>query len=136
MTYGGVTYPISSDDMNLGQISQSLCLGGFFELQISGSTAPKWIVGDTFLKNVYSVYRASPAAVGFAPLSTGALAQQTMSGSIPSPTVGAVSASATGSVGGGGAGTGLRSGAVAGVDGKAMGLSVMAAALTVLAVTA
>lgn len=27
-----------------------------------------WVVGDTFLKNVYSVYRYDPPAVGFATL--------------------------------------------------------------------
>lgn len=28
-----------------------------------------WLLGDTFLKNVYSVYRYNPPSVGFAPVS-------------------------------------------------------------------
>ena len=48
------------------QVSESTCVGGFFALDTSGTSAPPWIVGDTFLKNVYSVFRASPPSVGFA----------------------------------------------------------------------
>lgn len=64
--------------MNLGQIggsgSTSMCAGGIFDI---GSTVgntqgiPAWIVGDTFLKNVYSVFQANPPAVGFALLASG-----------------------------------------------------------------
>lgn len=52
----------------------------------SGDGAPDWIVGDTFLKNVMSVYRYSPASVGFAALSSTASTLAT--GSVPSPTIG------------------------------------------------
>jgi len=30
-----------------------------------------WLLGDTFLKNVYSVYRYDPPSVGFAPIAPG-----------------------------------------------------------------
>ena len=96
LSFGGKSWPISTQDMNLGQVSQgsSKCLGAIFDLTTgtnigSGSGDPNWVVGDTFLvrflslfslkahsfhflyqKNVYSVFRASPASVGFAQLST------------------------------------------------------------------
>jgi len=76
LSFGGKSWPINSDDMNLGPISRgsSQCLGGIFDLGlgsniVSGSGNPSWVVGDTFLKNVYSVFRATPPSVGFAQLS-------------------------------------------------------------------
>lgn len=55
-----------------------MCLGAFFSLEAGSTTVegadpddgPAWIVGDTFLKNVYSIFRyENPRAVGFAKLS-------------------------------------------------------------------
>ena len=55
-----------------------MCLGAFFSLEEGSTTVegadpndgPAWIVGDTFLKNVYSIFRyENPRAVGFARLS-------------------------------------------------------------------
>lgn len=55
-----------------------MCLGAFFSLEAGSTTVegadpddgPAWIVGDTFLKNVYSIFRyENPRAVGFARLS-------------------------------------------------------------------
>jgi len=55
-----------------------MCLGAFFSLEEGSTTVegadpndgPAWIVGDTFLKNVYSIFRyQNPRAVGFAKLS-------------------------------------------------------------------
>ena len=64
--------------MNLGTVSgfttNDMCAGGIFDI---GSTVesnpggPSWIIGDTFLKNVYSVFQANPPAVGFAQLASG-----------------------------------------------------------------
>ncbi|KZV80212.1 acid protease [Exidia glandulosa HHB12029] len=71
MNFGGAkSWPVSDDDFKLMQVSDSLCAGGLFEIDTGGSAngAPDWIVGDTFLKNVYSVFRASPPSVGFAAL--------------------------------------------------------------------
>jgi cathepsin D len=77
LSFGGKAWPISTTDMNLGQISRgsSQCLGAIFDLSLgsnipSGSGNPSWVVGDTFLKNVYSVFRADPGSVGFAQLSS------------------------------------------------------------------
>ena len=65
--------------MNLGRVSSgsSLCAGGIFDLTAGSSIGqgggnPSWVVGATFLKNVYSVFRSQPAAVGFAELSNAA----------------------------------------------------------------
>ncbi|KAI0358629.1 acid protease [Trametes cingulata] len=75
--FGGKSWPISAADMNLGRISQNMCVGGVFDLTLgsdvsAGNGNPTWVVGDTFLKNVYSVFRANPPAVGFAELSDAA----------------------------------------------------------------
>jgi len=87
MSFGGRTWAINPADFRLAQISNSQCLGAFFQLT-TGSSAPPWIVGDTFLKNVYSVYRYDPPAVGFAELSPVAIAMNGREGPIPTPTIG------------------------------------------------
>ncbi|GAA6064457.1 hypothetical protein JCM10212_004441 [Sporobolomyces blumeae] len=75
LTFGGVTYNMSSSDFNLGPFgvdattNQSTCLGAFFDLSFGGSSRVSWVIGASFLKNVYTVYRASPPSVGFATLS-------------------------------------------------------------------
>jgi len=77
LSFGGQSWSINSQDMNIGQETRgsTLCLGAIFDLSQgtniqSGSGNPNWVIGDTFLKNVYSVFRASPPSVGFAQLST------------------------------------------------------------------
>jgi hypothetical protein len=81
ISFGGTNWAISPLDMNLGTLNDTMignagasspsqmCAGGIFDIGIG--SAPAWIVGDTFLKNVYSVFHASPAAVGFAQLAGG-----------------------------------------------------------------
>jgi hypothetical protein len=56
LSFGGKLWPISTQDMNLGQVSpgSSQCLGAIFDLSMgtnipSGSGNPNWVVGDTFL---------------------------------------------------------------------------------------
>ncbi|KAF8840864.1 acid protease, partial [Paxillus ammoniavirescens] len=76
ISFGGTSWPISAADMNLGNVTSTgsttqMCIGGIFDVGStvgSGQGTPSWIVGDTFLKNVYSVYQANPPAVGFAQL--------------------------------------------------------------------
>ncbi|KAH9017309.1 acid protease [Lactarius pseudohatsudake] len=77
MSFGGPSWPISLADMNLGTVGNGRCLGAIFDITqgtnvTPGEGNPAWIIGDTFLKNVYSVFRASPPAVGFAQLSNAA----------------------------------------------------------------
>jgi len=88
MSFGGKVWPINTPDMNLGAISQDGqdCLGGIFDLTqgssiVAGGGNPNWVVGDVFLKNVYSVYRMSPPSVGFAQLSDAAGGSGASSGS-------------------------------------------------------
>jgi len=76
MGFGGSVWPISPDDMNLGSGTGggNMCLGGIFDLSQGSSIEanqgnPSWVVGDTFLKNVYSVFRQDPLSIGFAELS-------------------------------------------------------------------
>jgi cathepsin D len=77
ISFGGPSWPISLADLNLGTISNGKCLGAIFDITQGTNVAPgggnpSWIIGDTFLKNVYSVFRANPPAVGFAQLSEAA----------------------------------------------------------------
>lgn len=70
LQYGGLSYAISSADLSLGSFTDdsSMCTGAFFEMDISSQSPIQWIVGASFLKNVYSVYRYNPPAIGFAQL--------------------------------------------------------------------
>ncbi|GAA5923912.1 pepsin-like aspartic protease [Sporobolomyces koalae] len=75
LTFGGTAYNMSASDFNLGPFgidastNRSTCLGAFFDLSFGSSSRVSWVIGASFLKNVYSVYRASPPSVGFATLS-------------------------------------------------------------------
>jgi len=76
--FGGKSWSISTLDMNLGQVTRGgPCAGAIFDLNLGtnigeGSGNPNWVVGATFLKNVYSVFRESPGpSVGFAALANG-----------------------------------------------------------------
>jgi len=77
ISFGGPSWPISLADLNLGTVGNGKCLGAIFDITQGssippGGANPAWIIGDTFLKNVYSVFRANPPAVGFAQLSDAA----------------------------------------------------------------
>ncbi|EIW65821.1 hypothetical protein TREMEDRAFT_46056 [Tremella mesenterica DSM 1558] len=71
LSFGGKNYAMSNADMNLGSFTrdQSMCTGAFFEMDFSSGSPIQWIMGASFLKNVYTSFRYSPAAVGFAALS-------------------------------------------------------------------
>jgi cathepsin D len=77
-SFGGKAWPISDVDMNFGPAgTQGQCLGSIFDLSlgsnvVAGGGSPSWVVGDSFMKNVYSVFRATPPSVGFAELSNAA----------------------------------------------------------------
>ncbi|KAF9512872.1 hypothetical protein BS47DRAFT_1393754 [Hydnum rufescens UP504] len=61
-TFGTLTYPI-----NLADFSLPVDTTGTNVFRRAGRTV-EWIVGDTFMKNYYTVFRSSPASVGFAEL--------------------------------------------------------------------
>lgn len=93
-----ISWPISDADFNVGQGTRNgMCIGGFIALSTQGSSAPAFIVGDTFLKNVYSVFRAEPPSVGFATLSQKATDTDGAPGAVPSATIGAAVATVTAS---------------------------------------
>ena len=70
MTFGSFKVTIRSNDFNIGSYGDdaSYCTGGVFVQGLAASSPVQWVVGDTMLKNVYSIYRMTPAAVGFAHL--------------------------------------------------------------------
>ncbi|KAG2065643.1 acid protease [Suillus decipiens] len=94
VSFGGATWSISPTDFAITQISSTECIGAFFEVS-TGTGAPSWIFGDAFLKNVYSVFRYNPPSVGFANLSSIAIAENGAGGTVPSATIGAIIAAAT-----------------------------------------
>ncbi|KZV73516.1 acid protease [Peniophora sp. CONT] len=77
LAFGGTAWPISSGDMNSGQYGPvpGYCVGSFFDITFGNAPDPdsaSWIIGDTFLKNVYTVLRAGDnPAIGFAQLADG-----------------------------------------------------------------
>ncbi|EGO00413.1 hypothetical protein SERLA73DRAFT_180992 [Serpula lacrymans var. lacrymans S7.3] len=88
ISFGSNSWPINTADMNLGELGNGQCLGGIFDLTAgsdagTGQGNPGWVVGDTFLKNVYSVFRSNPPSVGFAQLADGLSASSGTSGSNP-----------------------------------------------------
>lgn len=104
LTFGGQQYAINSADMNAGALDSSgrNCLGGILGSDL-GSGAPGFIVGDVFLKNVFSVYQYSPAAVGFASLKgDAAQTASTTSGAVQVGTNTAAASASSSSGGGGG----------------------------------
>ncbi|KAG6374669.1 aspartic peptidase domain-containing protein [Boletus reticuloceps] len=93
-SFGGQSWTMSPADFMYTSISTTECIGAFFDIgsTAGSSTTPSWIIGDAFLKNVYSVFRYSPASVGFAALSDVSLAENGVNGAVPSPTIGSVAA--------------------------------------------
>nr|AOR51687.1 aspartic peptidase [Phaffia rhodozyma] len=75
LTFGDITYTIDPDDFNIGALDSqgTSCLGGIYGSDLDSTV--DWIIGDTFLKNVYSVYSYSGTTtgsqVGFASLADG-----------------------------------------------------------------
>ncbi|KAG1722528.1 aspartic peptidase domain-containing protein [Suillus lakei] len=94
LSFGGATWSISPADFSFTQSSSTECIGAFFEAS-TDTGSPSWIIGDAFLKNVYSVFRYNPPSVGFANLSSIAIAENGAGGTVPSATIGTVSASVT-----------------------------------------
>ncbi|KIJ60518.1 hypothetical protein HYDPIDRAFT_98543 [Hydnomerulius pinastri MD-312] len=70
LTFGGKSFPISADTLNLGPVSSgsSDCVGGIVGQDIGSCECPFWIVGDVFLANVYSAFDVGNSRVGFATL--------------------------------------------------------------------
>lgn len=104
LSFGGSSWSVSPTDFITRQLNRELCVGALFAIDLNGTTTPDFIVGDTFLKNVYSAFRFNPPSVGFAELSATALAQANTASTVASPTtvVAPVIVSATASLRNGG----------------------------------
>ncbi|CAG8802617.1 9737_t:CDS:1, partial [Gigaspora rosea] len=64
LKFGGVNYEIPSKDLILDKISETDCISSIFP---GGDPSwDFWLVGQTFLKNVYSAFDAGNKQVGFA----------------------------------------------------------------------
>jgi len=65
MSFGGPSWPISINDLNLGTIGGGQCLGAIFDVtqgtDISSQGTPAWIVGDTFLVRFFSSASFGPS---------------------------------------------------------------------------
>ncbi|KAL1409448.1 hypothetical protein Q8F55_003431 [Vanrija albida] len=118
-TFGGVTYYVSATDLvastysatdleaalggRLGGNAKRWCQGSIVG-QSSHEGTPPFLIGDAFIKNVYTAYRYDPPAIGFALLSSKANntfgangAANTGSGGGAAPTDSASSSSGSGS---------------------------------------
>ncbi|KAF9071798.1 aspartic peptidase domain-containing protein [Rhodocollybia butyracea] len=96
LSFGGTTWSINPSDLNLGTVSRNSpdCVGGIFDVSLGtnippGAQIPSWIVGDVFLKNVYTVFRGTTSnsgtpAIGFAQLSSTAGGSGTAPGNVGS----------------------------------------------------
>jgi cathepsin D len=67
--WGGSDWTISADNLNLGQTESgsSDCVSSL-AAQDLGLGADVWLLGDAFMKNVYTVFDFDQEAVGFASL--------------------------------------------------------------------
>ncbi|KAL2139529.1 hypothetical protein VTI28DRAFT_5065 [Corynascus sepedonium] len=64
LTFSGVNYAISPEDWVVpGGDDNNKCLANLYGHEVNEGT---WLVGDTFLKNVYSVFDADKMRIGFA----------------------------------------------------------------------
>ncbi|KAH9814420.1 aspartic peptidase A1 [Melampsora americana] len=71
MVFGGITYSVSSETFNIQPVkgSPGQCYGAVFSTGAVSAAAGEsmWIVGASFMRNVYTVFRANPTpAIGFA----------------------------------------------------------------------
>ena len=72
LTFGNHTWTLKTEDLISQRLSRRVCLSSLFAMSTrSGSRMPAWIVGDTFLKTVFSVFDAGKNRIGFGSLPKG-----------------------------------------------------------------
>ncbi|KAJ1300404.1 hypothetical protein OPQ81_005224 [Rhizoctonia solani] len=66
--FGGASYNVKSEYFNIGSVDMfsEICVGGI--VGSSGVPDNAWIVGDVFMRNVYTVFDEANSRVGFANL--------------------------------------------------------------------
>ncbi|KAL1408717.1 hypothetical protein Q8F55_005530 [Vanrija albida] len=71
-SFGGVEYPIPFRDLVMlstgDDFNSAICMGSIYSIEGLSAGVNDWIIGDAFLKNVYTTFRYEPPAVGFAQL--------------------------------------------------------------------
>ncbi|KAJ3806810.1 acid protease [Lentinula aff. lateritia] len=69
-SWGGKNWSIPDEHMSTGFADGSgqTCVGAIIGQNIFGSSSPTWLVGDTFMKGVYSVFNLGNNQLGFAQL--------------------------------------------------------------------
>ncbi|KAI0743586.1 acid protease [Daedaleopsis nitida] len=65
--WGGKTWTVSAANFNLGRVSGNLCVGAIAGVDL-GLGDKVWLLGDSFMKNVYTVFSFDKNTVGFAQL--------------------------------------------------------------------
>ncbi|KAF8346112.1 acid protease [Amanita rubescens] len=73
----GSNWVISSNNFNLGQTMEGseMCVGAIIGMDL-GLGKNVWLLGDSFMKNVYTVFDTGNSSVGFAKLSKNATSQK------------------------------------------------------------
>ncbi|KAH9895122.1 protease [Cubamyces lactineus] len=66
-SWGGNTWTISAANFNLGRVSATQCIGAIAGQDL-GLGTNTWLLGDSFMKNVYSAFSFDSSSVGFATL--------------------------------------------------------------------
>lgn len=96
ITLGGVAFPISYKDLIVAPVdadsdadrdATTQCIGALIGSQTAaGSSNPRWILGDVFMKNVFTAFRYAPGpSIGFATLSPSLSSSNTSSSSDTTP---------------------------------------------------
>ncbi|KAI0693999.1 acid protease [Cerioporus squamosus] len=67
-SWGGKSWTISAANFNAGRVDSTRCVGAIAAFADSSLGASTWIVGDSFMKNVYTAFSVDQNAVGFATL--------------------------------------------------------------------
>ncbi|KAI1340102.1 acid protease [Xylariaceae sp. FL0016] len=88
--FSGASWAVSSKDFISAPDSDGKCTGNIYGMEY---VAGAWLLGDVFLKNVYSVYDADEGKIGFAAKATG---NTTESNSTTTSTTSSSTATATG----------------------------------------